>query len=70
MGWTVEAWKASGGYGRIHVDGGKSKSLENRHKERIWFSPHCLGGMEDSPLFAAAPPPGNQTAAQENVSHD
>jgi hypothetical protein len=41
MGWTVEAWKASGGYGRLHGDA-PGKSLENRHKERIWFSPHCL----------------------------
>ena len=40
-GWEVVAWKASGGYGRIHGET-EGKSLENRHKERVWFSPHCL----------------------------
>jgi len=37
-GWSVHAWKASGGYAR----GGNSNGLANRHRERIWFSPHCL----------------------------
>lgn len=34
--WEELEWKAIGGYGN---QGG---SNENRHKERIWFSPHCL----------------------------
>jgi len=37
-GWTVESWKAVGGYGN------QSESNENRHRERIWFSPGCIGG--------------------------
>jgi hypothetical protein len=35
-GWTVQAWKASGGYGN------QSDGNENRHRERLWLSPHCL----------------------------
>lgn len=37
--WRVVEWNSGGGYG-----GGK-----NRHRERLWFSPHCLNGM--GPLF-------------------
>ncbi len=35
-GWTVVAWKASGGYGNHREDN------ENAARERIWFSPNCL----------------------------
>ncbi len=38
--WTVHAWKAKGGYGSQREDG----SNENAARERIWFSPACLGG--------------------------
>ena len=34
-GWDCVAWKAKGGYN--NRTGGK-----NAHRERIWFSPHCL----------------------------
>lgn len=37
-GWTVHAWKAPGGYGSR----GSGQGRENAHRERIWFSPHCL----------------------------
>lgn len=43
-GWTVEAWKANGGYG-AKTDHGS----ENATRERIWYSPHCLS--DDLPLF-------------------
>jgi DNA adenine methylase len=36
-GWSVIAWKSSGGYAR----GGNEKG-PNAERERIWFSPHCL----------------------------
>ena len=52
-GWTVQAWKASGGYSRIHGED-KSAGLSNRFKERIWFSPACLP-LRDMPLFQEAP---------------
>ena len=40
-GWRVKAWKTQGGYGKI----GKGRGLDNRHRERLWFSPHCLTGQ-------------------------
>lgn len=47
-GWSVHAWTSKGGYG--NQSGSKN---ENRERERIWFSPHCLP-EEESGLFAAA----------------
>jgi hypothetical protein len=44
-GWTVHAWRTSGGYG-----GGRGGTGDaNRHKERIYFSPACIA--EDGGLF-------------------
>jgi hypothetical protein len=37
-GWRVKKWKTGGGYGKT----GKGKGLLNRHRERLWLSPHCL----------------------------
>jgi len=36
--WTCYSWRAHGGYGLQ----GEGEGRENREKERIWFSPHCL----------------------------
>jgi DNA adenine methylase len=36
--WACVAWKAHGGYGSQ----GQGRGRENAHRERIWFSPHCL----------------------------
>lgn len=38
-GWRKEAWSASGGYGNQ----GDGKGKENRHKEALFVSPHCVG---------------------------
>lgn len=48
--WDCVAWKAHGGYGSQNHNGN-----ENPHRERIWFSPHCLRPAEDRQLdlFAA-----------------
>ncbi|WP_437309940.1 DNA adenine methylase [Sorangium sp. So ce388] len=47
--WRVHAWKANGGYGN------QDRENANASKERLWFSPHCLGGSADmGPLFARA----------------
>ena len=35
-GWKVHAWSAHGGYSN-------QSGSDNRHKERLWLSPHCLG---------------------------
>jgi hypothetical protein len=38
--WERLAWRGWGGYCNIHR--GKGQKSQNRHLERIWFSPHCL----------------------------
>lgn len=46
---SVVAWKAHGGYG-----GQRKHSVnDNRERERIWFSPHCLTRQQRG-LFDAA----------------
>ena len=39
-GWDAVAWKAGGGYGR------SKRGVENRSRERIWFSPHCVNATQ------------------------
>ena len=46
-GWTVEEWKASGGYGNQ-----SGKVNDNAARERIWFSPACVKAADEHPLFA------------------
>jgi DNA adenine methylase len=41
--WECVPWKAHGGYARTE------RGKENRERERIWFSPHCL--KAELPLF-------------------
>jgi hypothetical protein len=36
-GWTLETWSTQGGY-----ENQSQASSGNRHRECIWFSPHCL----------------------------
>ena len=44
-GWTSHSWRAAGGYG-----GGRGGTGdENRHRERVYFSPGCIA--EDNGLF-------------------
>lgn len=38
-GWTVHRWSAHGGF--ANRGGGKTKGEINRHKEALFFSPHC-----------------------------
>lgn len=38
-GWTVHRWSAHGGF--ANRGKGKTKGEENRHKEALFFSPHC-----------------------------
>ena len=40
--WECVPWKAQGGYGSQRADG----TNDNAKRERIWFSPHCLGGKQ------------------------
>lgn len=45
LGWRVVEWFEAGhlrgGYGNQNADG------HQQHRERLWLSPHCLGGAED-----------------------
>ena len=48
-GWTAHAWRTAGGYG-----GGRGGTGdENRHKERIYFSPACEADAQEA-LFGGA----------------
>jgi hypothetical protein len=40
-GWTVYRWSAHGGFANKAKDRTKSKGEANRHKEALFFSPHC-----------------------------
>jgi hypothetical protein len=42
--WRKLAWKTNGGYANI-ADNGRGR--DNKAREVLWFSPHCLGN-EDS----------------------
>ena len=37
--WEAVKWKANGGFGNQNQN---TKGAANAHRERIWFSPHCL----------------------------
>lgn len=45
--WSVFSWAASGGLSRKP----DSPRAGNRHRERIWFSPHCLRDEAAEGLF-------------------
>ena len=45
-GWRVVEWRAVGGYSNA---GGNNV---NRHRERLWLSPHCVGARQPG-LFDA-----------------
>jgi hypothetical protein len=42
--WTAVAWKANGGFANQKREG--TQGRQNAHRERIWFSPHCLRPQE------------------------
>ncbi len=39
--WSTYAWTSTGGYSKLGRGSGRPAG-ENRTRERIWFSPHCL----------------------------
>ncbi len=49
--WTVLEWKARGGYGS-QSDDEEAAGRANAKRERIWFSPHCVGVKRENLLFA------------------
>ena len=42
-GWRVHTWKAGGGYGNL----GDGQGAANRHREALFFSPHCLPLLQE-----------------------
>jgi len=46
MGWTPYYWSSNGGYGNQ----GQGKGRVNRHREVVWFSPHCQKPVSDQQL--------------------
>jgi hypothetical protein len=50
-GWTCHAWKAAGGMGGQRRKDGTVN--QNSHRERVWFSPHCVP-IESQQLLEAA----------------
>ena len=46
-GWRVVEWRTKGGYGN-------AAGNANRHRERLWLSPHCEGARQLS-LLGGAP---------------
>jgi hypothetical protein len=51
--WEEIRWKANGGFG--NQANGATQGRVNAHRERIWFSPHCLRPQDN--LFALDVPP-------------
>ena len=47
--WERFEWKAVGGYGN---QGDNSRGADNAHRERIWFSPHCIPATIEADLFS------------------
>ena len=47
-GWSIKTWKASGGYGNIARGNKESRGKANRHRECLYFSPHCLNHTQES----------------------
>jgi len=47
-GWTYHSWKAHGGY--ANIGNGDTAGKENKHKETLFFSPHCISST-DNTLF-------------------
>lgn len=41
-GWSSQDWKAGGGYANTARNNGDSRGKQNRKREMLWFSPHCI----------------------------
>mgnify|MGYP007005601656 CR=1 FL=1 len=55
--WHCVPWKARGGYGSQRTEG----ENVNRHRERLWMSPHCEGARQRS-LFDDPSPDAGKVA--------
>ncbi len=48
--WSVAEWKTAGGYSS--TASGQTQGKQNRHRERVWFSPCCLKATHPELLTA------------------
>jgi len=46
-GWTVKRWSAQGGYANLKRKDGEAQGKANRHREALYFSPHCAQGRQE-----------------------
>ena len=60
--WECVAWKTAGGYGNTSRKD-NTRGQTNRHRERVWFSPHCLRSTKAGPLFEEPRQEDHQPAA-------
>lgn len=47
--WSMFRWSAQGGYAKL----GDGRGIDNRHRETVWFSPHCLTPDTQAFMFDA-----------------
>jgi DNA adenine methylase len=60
LGWVVVRWRTAGGYG-----GGRGGTGDaNRHRETIWFSPHCMNDREPTLFDEMVPSPSSRAAKE------
>lgn len=49
-GWTWQTWKPHGGYAHISANP-DTEAKQNRGRETLWFSPHCLKATRQLSMF-------------------
>lgn len=59
--WHAYRWKANGGYGSQ----GNGRGRDNKDREVVWFSPHCINPIDHLPLFRST-----GTPTYEHPDHD
>ena len=52
--WLRIAYSANKAYGTSRAVGGGTGNDANRHKERLWLSPHCIGAAETVEMWEAS----------------
>jgi len=50
-GWSSHAWQTGGGYGNIARNNGASRGKDNRIREVLYFSPHCVSTQKQEILI-------------------
>ena len=56
LGWSVHRWKATGGWSSLSKKEGGSQAKKNAKRECIWFSPHCIEGVDTTLGFYGGDP--------------